>query len=424
MATLPHWGAGNATIAQSGSWPSGITLNTTTGAVSVAPGTPAGTYQVPYQICDKLTPPNCLIVLDTVFVLPSILSLNITKTQTGGPNPVTAAGQIVNYQIVVTNTGNTTLTGVNVTDVLPNGSAGTLSGPTESGVSNGQLDVAETWTYTINYTVTQANIDAGGSIVNTASVTTTEVPGPTTTTATTPVTQSPSLTIVKTRTSGPSPVTAAGQVLGYTIVVTNTGNQTPTGVNTTDLLPNGSAGTLTGPTESISTNGQLNVGETWTYTINYTVSQANIDAGSNLVNTASVTTTQTPTPQSSSATTPVTQSPSLTIVKTRTSGPSPVTAAGQVLGYTIVVTNTGNQTLTGVNTTDLLPNGSAGTLTGPTESISTNGQLNVGETWTYTINYTVSQANIDAGSNLVNTASVTTTPRRHRHHKVQAPLHQ
>ena len=47
---LPHWETGNATIAQSGSWPSGITLNTTTGAVSVAPGTPAGNYQVPYVI--------------------------------------------------------------------------------------------------------------------------------------------------------------------------------------------------------------------------------------------------------------------------------------------------------------------------------------------------------------------------------------
>ncbi|HNJ64096.1 MAG TPA: hypothetical protein PLK16_12290, partial [Saprospiraceae bacterium] len=193
-------GAGNATIAQSGSWPSGISLNTSTGAITVTPGTPAGTYQVPYQICDKLSPPNCLIVLDTVFVLPSILSLNIVKTQTGGPNPVTAAGQIVNYQIVVTNTGNTTLTGVNVTDILPSGSAGTPTGPVESISTNGQLNVGETWTYTINYTVTQANIDAGGSIVNTASVTTTEVPGPTTTTASTPVTQSPSLTIVKTRT--------------------------------------------------------------------------------------------------------------------------------------------------------------------------------------------------------------------------------
>ncbi|MBL0084863.1 MAG: DUF11 domain-containing protein [Saprospiraceae bacterium] len=47
------------------------------------------------------------------------------------PNPITAAGQTIDYTIVVTNTGNQTQTGVNVSDVLPGGGAGTLSGPTE-----------------------------------------------------------------------------------------------------------------------------------------------------------------------------------------------------------------------------------------------------------------------------------------------------
>ena len=127
------------------------------------------------------------------------------------------------------------------------------------------------------------------------------------------------------------------------------------------------------------------------------------------MNTASVTTTQTPTPQSSKRNYTSDAESIVDDSEDAHQRTEPNNGSGQVLGYTIVVTNTGNQTLTGVNTTDLLPNGLAGTLTGPTESISTNGQLNVGETWTYTINYTVSQANIDAGSNLVNTASVTTT---------------
>ncbi|MBK8111118.1 MAG: hypothetical protein IPK46_12690 [Saprospiraceae bacterium] len=41
-------------------------------------------------------------------------SLTIAKDQTGGPNPITAAGQTIDYTIVVTNTGNQTQTGVNV----------------------------------------------------------------------------------------------------------------------------------------------------------------------------------------------------------------------------------------------------------------------------------------------------------------------
>ncbi len=36
-----------------------VTLNPSTGAVSVAAGTPAGTYTVTYQICENLNPTNC-----------------------------------------------------------------------------------------------------------------------------------------------------------------------------------------------------------------------------------------------------------------------------------------------------------------------------------------------------------------------------
>ena len=241
------------------------------------------------------------------------------------------------------------------------------------------------------------DIDAGVNLVNTASVTTTQVPGPTTDTATTPVTQSPSLTIAKDQTGGPNPITAAGQTINYTIVVTNTGNQTQTGINVSDVLPGGAVGTLSGPTESTSSNGQLDVAETWTYTISYTATQADINAGVNLVNTASVTTTQVPGPTTDTATTPVTQSPSLTITKDQTGGPNPITAAGQTINYTIVVTNTGNQTQTGINVSDVLPNGNNGMLSGPIESISNNGQLDIAETWTYTINYTVTQADVNAG---------------------------
>ncbi|MBK7221671.1 MAG: DUF11 domain-containing protein [Saprospiraceae bacterium] len=124
------------------------------------------------------------------------------------------------------------------------------------------MNIGETWTYTISYTATQADIDAGANLVNSASVTTTQVPGPTTDTATTPVSQTPSLTITKDQQVAPNPITAAGQTINYTIVVTNTGNQTQTGVNVGDVLPGGGAGTLSGPTESVSSNGNLNVGET------------------------------------------------------------------------------------------------------------------------------------------------------------------
>ncbi|MBK8111113.1 MAG: DUF11 domain-containing protein [Saprospiraceae bacterium] len=68
--------------------------------------------------------------------------MNDSKDQTGGPNPITAAGQTIDYTIVVTNTGNQTQTGVNVSDVLPGGGAGTLRDQ-QSVSSNGNLNIGE-----------------------------------------------------------------------------------------------------------------------------------------------------------------------------------------------------------------------------------------------------------------------------------------
>ena len=67
----------------------------------------------------------------------------------------------INYTITVANTGNTTLTGVVVTD--PNADAGTIvRGADVVGDNDGLLEVGETWTYTAAHTVTQAEIDSNG----------------------------------------------------------------------------------------------------------------------------------------------------------------------------------------------------------------------------------------------------------------------
>ena len=198
---------------------------------------------------------------------------------------------------------------------MPDGSAGVLTGPVVDVGTIGAIDVGETWTYTISYLVSQSEVDAGLDLINTVSVVTSEVPGPTEDTETTPVDQSPSLTVTKTQTGGPSPVTMSGDVIDYTIVVVNTGNVSLAGIVASDLLPDGSAGVLTGPVADIGTIGAIDVGETWTYTISYTVSQSDIDAGLDLINTVSVVASEVPGPTEDTETTPVDQSPSLTISK-------------------------------------------------------------------------------------------------------------
>jgi gliding motility-associated-like protein len=78
--------AGNATVSTSGTWPSGITLNTTTGAITVAAGTVPGTYPVTYVLCDKLIPQTCATITDTIVVYP------VTNTLT----PITREDSTIN----------------------------------------------------------------------------------------------------------------------------------------------------------------------------------------------------------------------------------------------------------------------------------------------------------------------------------------
>ncbi|MBK6281977.1 MAG: DUF11 domain-containing protein [Draconibacterium sp.] len=333
-------------------------------------------------------------------------SLTVDKVRSDGTDPVTAAREIIDYTITVQNTGGLTITGVAASDLLPDGSAGSLTGPTESISANSELNVGESWTYTISYTVTQTDMDAGTELTNTVSVVSDQVPGPTLASALTPLSASASLTVDKVRSNGTDPVTAEGEIIDYTITVQNTGGLTITGVAASDLLPDGSAGTLSAPAESISANGELNVGESWIYTISYTVTQTDVDAGTELTNTVSVVSDQVPGPTLASALTPLSASASLTVDKVQTNGPDPVTATGDIIDYTITVQNTGGLTITGVAASDLLPDGSAGTLSAPAESISANSELNVGESWIYTISYTVTQTDMDAGTELTNSVSV------------------
>ncbi|MFO1034868.1 MAG: hypothetical protein U1E15_12645 [Hyphomicrobiales bacterium] len=347
----------------------------------------------------------------------------ITKSQSSGPSPITAAGQVIGYSFSVANTGNVTLTTPAVTtDTFQlGGSNRTLtSGPTLSSGdtnSNGRIDVGETWVYNATYTVPQTDMDGTGSYTNQVTYSTANGGSKNSNTVTTNVTRTASLTLVKAQSSGPSPITAAGQVIGYTVTVTNTGNQTLNTPALTDTFQlGGAARTLTsGPTLSGDTNanGRIEPTETWTYSASYTVPQTDIDGTGSFTNVATLTTAQVASTTSNTVTTAVTRSPSMTVVKAQSSGANPVTAAGQTIGYSITISNTGNQTLTGMSISDTLKLGvAARTLTsGPTYSsgdTNSNGRIDLTEVWVYTASYTVTQADIDGTGSFANFATYTT----------------
>ena len=193
------------------------------------------------------------------------------------------------------------------------------------------------WVYSATYMATQADINTGTDLVNTASVVTTEVPGPTMDDATTTITQGPSLTIVKD--VDLSSISSPG-LLTYTITVTNTGNVDLTNV----VLTHDMAGAATLTSGDVNMNDILETTEVWEYSATYLATHTDINAGTDLVNTASVVTTEVPGPTMDDATTTITQGPSLTIVNDVDL--SSISAPG-LLTYTITVTNTGNVDLTG-----------------------------------------------------------------------------
>jgi uncharacterized repeat protein (TIGR01451 family) len=116
--------------------------------------------------------------------------VNIDKTAAVADGHADQAGDIINYTVKVANTGNVTLSNVQVTDAFEGAAnviltnANSFNAALHTGNTftdpngNGALDVGETWTYTYQHVVTQnelntKGVDGDGSLDNVATVTTT-----------------------------------------------------------------------------------------------------------------------------------------------------------------------------------------------------------------------------------------------------------
>ncbi|MEU8386056.1 hypothetical protein [Streptosporangium sp. NPDC048865] len=320
--------------------------------------------------------------------------------KTASPSSVTAAGRTITYSYVVVNTGNATLTALSVADTVFSGTGA----PPAAVCPVTTLAPGASTTCTGTYETTQADVDAG-SVVNTAVASGTPPTGPPVASAASTVTvtiaAAPSLELLKT--ALPAVVTTAGQAVTYSYTVVNTGNATLTGVGVADTVFSGTGA----PPVATCPVTTLAPGATTTCTGTYTVTQADINEGS-IVNTATATgTPPTGLPVTSdppsTATVAVTAAPGLALLKT--ASPATVAAAGRLITYSYLVVNTGNATLTGVGVADTVFSGT-GTPPVVTCPVTT---LDPRDSTTCTGTYTVTQADIDAGT-IVNTATASGTP--------------
>jgi uncharacterized repeat protein (TIGR01451 family) len=334
-----------------------------------------------------------------------------TITKTASRSTYAAVGDTVTYTFAVTNTTAVPLSGVGVTDTLTDAAAGdtapavtcqALTGPAAScSGATTTLQPGQSATFTASYAVNQADLDHG-KITDTGTVTGTPPTGGSLTNTSAPVTvtatQQRALTLQKS--ASPGTVSAVGDQVSYSFLVTNTGNVTMDGIAIKETRFSG-----TGLLSAISCPpSSLAPGASETCAATYSVTQADLDAGS-ITNTAAATGTapggQAVTSAPTSATVTVTQQPALTLVKSADPSGGAAYQAGQQLTYHYLVTASGNTAVSGIGVHEdtFTGTGTLSAVSCPTTSLAAGAQMDC------TATYTLTQQDIDSGS-LANTATV------------------
>ncbi len=370
----------------------------------------------------------------TVTPLAQSPDVSVTKTagapaDSNGDGVAGGVGDEISYSFVVTNTGDVTLTDVTVTDALV-----TVSGGPIASLAPGDTDST---TFIAVYTITQADVDAG-QVVNSATVTGDDPAGDPVTDVSddpddptdidpdgdgdpddptvTPLIQNADLSVIKeaaalTDTNGDGIAGGVGDEVSYTFTVTNTGNVTLTNITVTDPLVAVSGGPIAALAPGDSDNT--------TFIAVYTITQADVDAGQ-VVNTATATgadpdgdpvTDNSDDPNNPTdadpdgdgdpddpTVTPLAQTPELTLAKV--GAPQTFAVVGETITYTYTVTNSGDVTLVAPFTIndDHIDTADIDCSTGP-------ATLAPGQTFDCTADYTITQADVDAGQ-VTNEATV------------------
>ena len=320
-------------------------------------------------------------------------------------------GDVITYTVTITNTGNVALEDVTLQDSL----VSEIPNYPEAGID---LAEGKTASYTYTYTVTAGDV-ANGSIENTATATATAADDPNTqvtdfdTVTVNTDAYNPALTVKKTATSEqPEGGYTVGNTITYTVKVTNAGNVPLANITVTDERANAQFATSR---TNVATIASLEPGASAERTVSYVLTEADIaDANGSFENTVTAVAEDGTSGKDDETVTVAQPETGLQVAKTVTSithGGAPVgdieghyAATGDVVGYQVVVTNTGNQTMENVKVVDTLLNAQGFANTTELEGVT----YAAGEGWTIaslapqasvTITYTYTVQESDLGQN-------------------------
>ncbi|MFI8380008.1 gliding motility-associated C-terminal domain-containing protein, partial [Leeuwenhoekiella sp. NPDC079379] len=367
----------NVTLSDNGGL-NGVSVNSN-GNIIVPPNSKAGTYRVTYTVCENLNPNNCTTATITIVVLESSMQLiKDAMYVDANADGIVNLGDLITYTFTVTNTGNTVLNTISIDDAE--------IGITGLEITNSTLTPREEGSATVDYLITQQNID-DGQVVNSATATATDDSNNIITDisdSSNPADETggnadPTVTLLNANsnldllkrvsyadTNGDS-IISAGDVLTYRFTVTNNGS---TAINDISILDDMVAVTG-GPIDLEPGESNLN-----TFSATYVITQADLLAGE-VVNIALATGTDTngividdfsDDPAETAnldidndgdfedpTTFVITANPSVELLKMAEyvdSNNNGIPDFGDTINYTFQINNTGNVTLNNITITD------------------------------------------------------------------------
>ncbi|RYY34715.1 MAG: DUF11 domain-containing protein, partial [Sphingobacteriaceae bacterium] len=388
----------NVTIAQASTTNNNINIDPLTGKVNVLAGTLPGAYTIEYQITDKQDDSKKSTAKVTVVIQNWITDLVVTKTAN---KTAVEPNENISYTITVKNNGPATILAnqaLGLTESLPQGltnvtyqtSGGVYNASNNTFTAAAAVSVGQEVTLTVNGNV-EANY-AQANLIN--SVTATAATGNTdpnsannTSSITTDIVTG-KMTLVKT-----GALSADGNSIVYTFTINNTGSVALNNINLVDAKIN---------LDKIIA-GPIAPGASITATETYVVTQSDKDAGK-VSNTATAT-AKTPagnTVTSNSGNGVNNTDPTVTVLPGKpglsftkiASGTIPSTV-GAVLNYNLVVTNTGNVTLSNIVVTD----NNANVVNGTIATLVPNQSVTISAT------HVLTQSDVNAGK-VTNQANV------------------
>ncbi len=339
----------------------GETLTVTFDALVVNPGSTTQLLNTVSVTCDQQPAPVEAWVADGVLHT----DLELTKA-VGDAHP--DEGDTVVYTIIVTNLGPTNAMGILVSEPLTNGltyvshSAGQGTYNSTSGIwTVGTIQMGSSAQLQISATVDAGT--SGTSITNQARISAADMADlVTANNSDTGVIQVVRVDVGIGKTAAPMAPAESGRVV-YTITLTNQGPDTATGVEVTDVLPfglvylshaagqgaydNGTGVWSAGSLESMQTAVLILTAVVQTNTV-----------GTSITNTASITAVDQMDSDSGNDSAQVVVTPSEALLAiTKTAEPAGPVWAGDVITYTLAVTNRSGVMQTNVTVTDPLPTG-------------------------------------------------------------------